>query len=224
MGTSKSTPAPGLVSTQAEPGRQVWLLRLRQASKAITITLLAAAAVAFIAFGPGAQLFGFETRAVISGSMAPAIPEGSAVFVQTEFDTESLEVGDIALFSVPGQDRQVMHRIVATSADGGTTRFITRGDANAEVDPGHVEAHQVVGLVQAHIPWLGGAVLVARSREGAALALAVPALAIVLFELRFWYLFVRYGRSFFESDEACGDQRAWTAAQAPAPAETGANP
>lgn len=221
MGRQSLPPAPSLAPARPERCRQVWIHRLQRCSKAITIMLLVATAVAFVAFGPGARLLGLETRAVISGSMAPAIPEGSAVFVRTQFDAESPDVGDIVLFRVPGQDRQVMHRIVATSTDGDVTRFTTRGDANAEDDPGTIDSHQVVGLVHAHIPWMGGAVLAARSREGAALALAVPALAIIVFELRFWYLFVRYGRSLFEPDEQRDHGRTWTAAQAPLPAETG---
>lgn len=214
--------SPSPTTADVTRKRDDWMRVLARSAKWVTVTLLIIAGLAFIVIGPGARLLGYETRAVISGSMSPTIPEGSAVFVQTRFDHEALDVGDITLFSVPGQNRQVMHRIVAVDETLTGTEFVTRGDANQNNDPSSIAASQVVGIVEAHIPRVGGTVIITRSREGAALLLAIPALAILLFECRFWYRFIRYGRSAFEPESAPPVPSSWTAKQTPNP--TGARP
>lgn len=64
---------------------------------------------------------------VTTGSMSPAYPVGSAVFIQP---ATAYRIGDVVLIDRPEFSRPVLHRIVAIDASTVTTK----GDANAEAD------------------------------------------------------------------------------------------
>ena len=75
------------------------------------------------------RLFGYEVYTVVSGSMEPAIPVGSAIYLQT-VAPETVTVGDVIAFY---RGRGVVtHRVVENRTVSG--EFITKGDANEEND------------------------------------------------------------------------------------------
>ena len=76
---------------------------------------------------------------VTTGSMSPAYPAGSAVFIQSAAD---YRIGDVVLVDRPEFSRPVLHRIVAIDA----TNVTTKGDANAEADA-PISISHIVGKV-----------------------------------------------------------------------------
>lgn len=108
-------------------------------------TLALGASVAFAAL----RLGGLSTFLITGGSMEPAIPVGSMVFVQP-VAPDALRAQDVVTYTLDGRTRT--HRIVEVNPDGS---FTTRGDANQVNDPEHVTFAGRAGLVRAHVPWLG---------------------------------------------------------------------
>lgn len=97
------------------------------------------------------RLFGYDIRAVETGSMEPTIPTGSICYVNTKIDPAQLRKGDIIAFTLP-QGMNVTHRVISINADGS---FVTKGDANENADAGYIAQEQVLGKTQFHIPHIG---------------------------------------------------------------------
>ena len=99
------------------------------------------------------RVFGFQIYNVISGSMEPAIPTGSLVYVRS-VDPGDVEEDDvIAFYSSVDTGAIVTHRVVENHKVSG--EFITKGDANEENDPLPVEYDYLLGEVSLSIPYLG---------------------------------------------------------------------
>lgn len=96
------------------------------------------------------RIMGYEIFDVVSGSMDPAIPMDSVVYVQ-QVDPAEVQVDDVIAFY--REDDLVVHRVVANSTLMG--EFDTKGDANEEKDPDPVPYDMLIGRVALHIPLLG---------------------------------------------------------------------
>lgn len=96
------------------------------------------------------RFFGYEIYQVLSGSMEPEIPVGSAVYVKAVSPGE-IEEGDIVAF-LAGESI-ITHRVVKNYKVEG--KFETKGDANEEADMNRVPYEAVRGKVAFHIPELG---------------------------------------------------------------------
>src|SRR5512133_106197 len=100
------------------------------------LAVLCAAAVLGAVLVVVSRAASYQTYVVRGGSMAPAIPQGSLVFVQP-VPARDLKVGDVITFRRPEEPRQVVtHRIVSVrpldaGGLGGTNGLAlrTRGDA-----------------------------------------------------------------------------------------------
>jgi len=100
------------------------------------------------------RLVGWDARAVVSGSMAPAVPTGSVVLAGPVHRPDAeLPVGTIVVVPDPAAGgRLCVHRIVARDDEG---LLVTRGDANPWPDVTHVRPEQVAGRVRAVVPVAG---------------------------------------------------------------------
>ena len=90
----------------------------------------------------------FRPLVVLSGSMDPAAVTGSLVLVDT--CSRNPGPGDIVTFR--NGDSYVTHRILKVKGDGS---YITKGDANRQVDPFTVEKKELLGTVKMIIPYIG---------------------------------------------------------------------
>lgn len=117
---------------------------------------------------------GVRFYAVESGSMSPAIAEGSLVVDAPTTATSTYRVGDIVTFH-PTPGYTVTHRIVAIDASGITTK----GDANTTDDISQVPPTSVVGRVIVVVPYGGYVAAFFRQPAGVfALILLVVALYV----------------------------------------------
>lgn len=124
---------------------------LQKAWSAFTAVLAAIAGLLALVL-VGIRLFGITPYAVLSGSMEPALPVGSLLFVQkTEFD--QIQVGDIVTFVQNAELTIATHRVV--SVDSAARCLTTKGDANTIIDGSPVREANLVGVVVLCIPGLG---------------------------------------------------------------------
>lgn len=96
------------------------------------------------------RLLGYEVYHVVSGSMEPAIPVGSAVYVAA-VAPEEIQDGDVIAFL--SNDSVITHRVVRNRLVEG--EFVTRGDANDAEDMHPIEYEDLIGRVEYHIPFIG---------------------------------------------------------------------
>lgn len=117
--------------------------------------LLVASSVAIIVGG----LFGRPVllAAVPTGSMAPALAPGDVIPVVPLWG-RSPEVGAVIVFKTEQDEHWIVHRVAGGSSQQG---YVTRGDANREVDPNLVFPRHIAGTVPqirgipARVPRLG---------------------------------------------------------------------
>ena len=100
------------------------------------------------------KLFGVSPYVVVSGSMTPAIPVNSLIYVKG-CDPAQLDKGDIILFYDSKDGTPVTHRVVEN--DTGSKEIITKGDANNGIDLRPALYANVVGKVILHVPVIGAA-------------------------------------------------------------------
>ena len=99
-------------------------------------------------------VFGYRPLIIASGSMRPSLEIGDIVLIAK---TERLNVGDVIAFATEGG--VVVHRIINTIPGG---LFITKGDANRNIDPWILEQRYVLGKVILVIPKLGWLIIYAK--------------------------------------------------------------
>lgn len=124
------------------------------------------------------RLFGYEVYSVVSGSMEPAIPTGSLVYIK-EAQPETIEEQEvIAFYSPSNEDAIITHRVVTNKVVSG--EFETKGDANQANDPTPVPYDNLVGRVTLSIPLAGKLLAGIVTAEGKAIIVAVVAVSVIL--------------------------------------------
>lgn len=123
------------------------------------------------------NVFGIQTRAVLSGSMEPALPTGSMVFVFPE-DAEKIKLGTPVSFVLDDQGTVVTHRVV--EIDTANREFTVKGDANETADANPVQWDNVIGVVRFYIPYLGYFLELLLTTQGKVIALTVILAVIIL--------------------------------------------
>lgn len=124
------------------------------------------------------RMFGYHIYTVVSGSMEPAIPTGSLVYVQT-IEPDAVEEADvIAFYGASDGSSIITHRVVTNSTIMG--EFITKGDANEENDVNPVPYSHFIGKVTTSVPYLGSAAQMVTSSSGKVVAAGMIAGAILL--------------------------------------------
>jgi signal peptidase len=100
----------------------------------------------------GCRLVGYQVYNVISGSMAPSYQVGDLLYVKS-VAPEDVDIGDPITF-VMNEDLVVAtHRVV--DIDEENRLFITKGDANKDVDAAPVHFNNLIGVPQFRLPFLG---------------------------------------------------------------------
>ncbi len=122
---------------------------------------------------------------IISPSMTPNIAVYDVV-VTVKTDLSKLKVGDVISYysdnpAVNGLT--ITHRIVKITKVGDEYIFETKGDANQYVDEWIVKGEDVVGRVNFKIPQLGKVQFFLGSKGGWLLAILIPALAIIAYDI-----------------------------------------
>jgi len=121
-----------------------------------------------------------QIKIVESGSMEPAIQTGSLVVVKP---SSVYGVGDVITFKSSSSDVPTTHRVASIEGRGTEQQFITKGDANEEVDTETTSLSAVLGKIVIAVPYAGYVLDFARQPIGFALLIVLPALVVILGEI-----------------------------------------
>lgn len=153
--------------------KQVW--------KVIT-NIVAAVILILAVLLVGVRLFGYTPFVVLSGSMEPAYPTGSLIYVK-KAAPEAVQPGDPITFKM-SSGAVATHRVVEIDPAGKT--FTTKGDANNAADASPVPYGSLIGKPVFCVPHLGFVSGVLTQPPGMYLswsALAILVLLLLLPEL-----------------------------------------
>lgn len=125
------------------------------------------------------NVFGYEIKTVLSGSMEPEIQTGSIISIQPTDNPTQYEAGDVITYTNP-DDNLVTHRV--HEVENGGEQYITKGDNNNSTDSEPVLAEDVVGEYTGFtVPYVGYAIVFATSDQGAFLLLIVPGVLLLMY-------------------------------------------
>ena len=144
-------------------------------------TILVCLAIVFAFFISIIRVFGFKVYGVLTGSMEPAYPTGSLIYVR-DVDPNTLRIGDVITFSL-SPNVIATHRIVDIVADENNPnmrRFQTKGDANNSVDASLVNPTHIIGKVAFSVPYLGDIANYIQNPPGTYVAILVSGVLIFL--------------------------------------------
>ncbi len=141
-----------------------------------TVLIVAVILLCSLLVLPG--MTGFHMYNVLSGSMEPAIPVGSLLYVRSG-DPEQVEDEDIIAFYGSLEDSGIItHRVVKNNVVSGT--FTTKGDANNKEDPMPVSYDNYIGRVTLSVPYVGHVLTIMTSLEGKIAAACIVGLGVIL--------------------------------------------
>ncbi len=124
----------------------------------------------------------FKVLTVLSGSMEPNIHTGSVVIVKP---AKEYKIGDVITFGPYTKiETPTTHRIQDIKVQGGQETYITKGDANESSDVKEITKKDVIGKVWFSVPLFGYIVAFVRKPIGFMILIIVPALAIIIDEVR----------------------------------------
>lgn len=138
-----------------------------------TLMLVAVIAVCVPVTVP--YLFGYQVFDVVSGSMEPELPIGSAVFVKS---AEPSEITEGEVIAYEAGETVIVHRVMTNRTSLG--EFVTKGDANASEDLDPVPYESVVGRMVLHVPVLGAFLTLCSGIAGKIYLLLVAACGVML--------------------------------------------
>ena len=123
----------------------------------------------------------YKAFTVQSGSMEPKIKVGSLIFSKPAGD---YNVGDIVTFQAQGGKTTVTHRVMEKNTRDGAVEFVTKGDANEDLDPDAIKKENIIGKTFLILPWIGYPIGYAKTKIGFILLILIPSIIIIYEELR----------------------------------------
>lgn len=144
------------------------------------------------ASGGEPQVFGYQLKTVLSGSMEPGIKTGSIIAVKPGGDMTRFKEGDVITF-MEEENMLVTHRITEVIHSGENVMYKTKGDNNETEDMNPVLSENIVAVyADFTIPYLGYFVEFAKSKAGSALLMILP--GILLFGYSIFTIFQTVSR------------------------------
>lgn len=141
--------------------------------------------------GGAPSIAGYKLYIVLSGSMVPVFDTGSVIGVK-DVEPKQVAAGDIITFKDPKDpNRIVTHRVVEVINDNGQLGFVTRGDANEDIDSVPVPEDNLIGRARFWVPYAGYALDYTRSKKGLLTLVVIPGVLFILFELRNLYKYAK---------------------------------
>jgi signal peptidase len=178
-GAQQSLPGPAL----DEPAKGGAMSVIGKIAGWIVLIAITAVALGVVAITVGPRLLPYQALVVRSGSMAPTIPTGSIVFYR-KVNAAKVKVGDVIVFSRPGQpNEKVTHRVFSINTGTTGKYFTTKGDANGVPDDWQIPVVGTGWVSFFHLPYIGYALVDLQSTLGRLLLLIIPALALGLITL-----------------------------------------
>jgi len=154
----------------------------------LMILLISVASVVVISKASGGepQLFGYQLKTVLSGSMEPGIQTGSIISVKLAEDKTSFKEGDVITF-FQEENLLITHRITEVVKSGDSILYRTKGDNNNAEDMNPVLSDNVVALyTDFTVPYVGYFINFSQSKNGALLLLIPGFLMLIYSAITIW--------------------------------------
>ncbi|MBO0588884.1 signal peptidase I [Sporosarcina sp. E16_8] len=148
----------------------------------LMVLLISVASVVVITkiSGGEPQLFGYQLKTVLSGSMEPDILTGSIIAVKQAVDKTSFKAGDVITFQEE-ENILITHRITEVVKSGDSVLYRTKGDNNNAEDMNPVQSGNVVAQYTGFtLPYVGYFINFTQSKNGA-LLLLIPGFLLLLY-------------------------------------------
>jgi signal peptidase len=125
------------------------------------------------------EIFGYQLKTVLSGSMEPEIQTGSIIAVETVEDGSGFAEGDVITF-MEAQDKLITHRVVEVNESSDGVIYTTKGDNNNAPDSSPVLAENVLASYSGvTVPYAGYIINFAQTPNGALVFLVLPGVLMV---------------------------------------------
>ncbi|MGY3715668.1 signal peptidase I SipW [Sutcliffiella cohnii] len=132
------------------------------------------------ASGGEPQIFGYQLKTVLSGSMEPTFMTGSIIAVKPGGDMTRFKESDIVTYR-ENRATLVTHRIVEVIEKNGNIMYRTRGDNNDGVDQTLLLPENIVAQYSGFtIPYLGYAIEFTKSKNGVLFLFFIPGLILII--------------------------------------------
>ena len=154
------------------------------------------------------KFLGYQTFVILTDSMEPVLPTGSAVLVKNLKDDEEPKEGDIVSFRVDrlGEDAVFTHYYRGTETEeDGSTRYLTQGATAERPDDYITHRQDVIGTYVFHIPYVGRIVLFLKS-PFALIELGIIMIIMIIYQL-LWDKFDKEEHAEKEKQETRESQR-----------------
>ncbi|WP_019154444.1 signal peptidase I SipW [Robertmurraya massiliosenegalensis] len=131
------------------------------------------------ASGGEPQIFGYQLKTVLSGSMEPGIKTGSIIAVKPGGDMTRFKEGDVITFQEEG-NILITHRVTEVINNGNQVMYRTKGDNNNAEDLNPVLSNNVVAEYNGFtVPYIGYFIDFAKSKNGSVLLLILPGVLLL---------------------------------------------
>lgn len=178
MGTASSSATAG---TTPVTGRFAAVRRAAGFAVGTAVTLL------FLGTCVAAPLLHIGFSPVLTGSMRPAFAPGD-LLITAPAEVSSLQPGQIAVFTPPGENTPFAHRITAVAGSSEHPVITTKGDANPAPDHWRATLNQdQVPVVVTTVPYAGNVLLWTQNPVQRAIFTALFGLAVTGASVR-WIL------------------------------------
>lgn len=131
------------------------------------------------ASGGEPELFGYQFKTVLSGSMEPTFKTGSIIMVEKLENPQGLVKDDVITFKQDAEN-VVTHRIIEVVKQGENVFYQTKGDNNDHADMNPVMTENVIAKYSGvTVPFVGYFLQYAGSPIGTAILLIIPGLLLL---------------------------------------------
>lgn len=96
--------------------------------------------------------FKFGIIVIGTGSMTGTINKGDAIIYE-RYDGDIIQNGQVIIFDNNGF--KTIHRVVKVSSVDGEMRYVTKGDANKDIDKDYRTSNDIIGVVKLKIKYIG---------------------------------------------------------------------
>ncbi|MCG1026826.1 signal peptidase I [Virgibacillus halodenitrificans] len=125
------------------------------------------------------QVFGYQLKTVLSGSMEPGIQTGSIIAVKPTDDGSKFKKDDVITF-MADEDIMITHRIAEVIKSENGVMYTTKGDNNNAADSEPVIAENVVASYDGFtIPYVGYIIDFSQSPKGSIVFLILPGILML---------------------------------------------
>jgi signal peptidase I len=126
--------------------------------------------------GKEPQIFGYQLKSVLSGSMEPSIKTGSVIAIKPAEDPSSYKKGDVITYrALDNANMLITHRVIDVQTLDSQIHYFTKGDNNDGQDSNPIPASHVVGQYEGFmIPYIGYGLNFYNTDAGKILLLIIP--------------------------------------------------